>query len=322
MSLLTALGTSAIFEQQCPFLVSDYVNKHIGNHSITIQRHSSANASLWHRSLDDAISLSKITYGNSVRVRSPELKGIYHLQIVLNGHCRWHFRDRNIVLSEGGMMILNPGEEVDLTYSEDCAKIILKIPSSIIADCVINHGVMLPKGGVKFAHVPQHISHLKTLSGLVELLCIEAESEERNDSMFSPYQALLANKLLTIFRNNSDIGIAQNFELKMFKQIDNYIDANIKTDVSIEELAEVSNVSKRTLYNLFAKHRSVSPKYYVKQKKLAAVRQLLQAKPYGIANVTEIAMDYGFVHLGRFSSDYKKAFGELPSRTLKSHAVA
>jgi AraC-like DNA-binding protein len=34
-------------------------------------------------------------------------------------------------------------------------------------------------------------------------------------------------------------------------------------------------------------------------------------------NISSIAMGWGFTHLGRFSSDYKKLFGETPSETLK-----
>jgi AraC-like DNA-binding protein len=35
-----------------------------------------------------------------------------------------------------------------------------------------------------------------------------------------------------------------------------------------------------------------------------------------LAKVTEIAMSFGFAELGRFSVEYKKAFGESPSQTL------
>ncbi|HSG24075.1 MAG TPA: helix-turn-helix domain-containing protein, partial [Azonexus sp.] len=34
-------------------------------------------------------------------------------------------------------------------------------------------------------------------------------------------------------------------------------------------------------------------------------------------NVTAVALDYGFSHLGRFSELYKSTFGMLPSEALK-----
>ena len=36
-------------------------------------------------------------------------------------------------------------------------------------------------------------------------------------------------------------------------------------------------------------------------------------------SVTEVALDHGFMHLGRFSEAYRKRFGELPSQTWKRH---
>ena len=33
--------------------------------------------------------------------------------------------------------------------------------------------------------------------------------------------------------------------------------------------------------------------------------------------VARLALDYGFAHLGRFSQDYRKLFGEPPSQTLR-----
>ncbi len=35
------------------------------------------------------------------------------------------------------------------------------------------------------------------------------------------------------------------------------------------------------------------------------------------ATVTRIAMDHGFVELGRFAVEYRTAFGESPSATLQ-----
>jgi AraC-like DNA-binding protein len=35
------------------------------------------------------------------------------------------------------------------------------------------------------------------------------------------------------------------------------------------------------------------------------------------ASITELAHDAGFVHLGRFSDRYRRAYGESPSQTLQ-----
>ena len=48
---------------------------------------------------------------------------------------------------------------------------------------------------------------------------------------------------------------------------------------------------------------------------VAAHRDLLEADArQGIADV---ALRWGFTHLGRFAADYRKRFGQLPSQTLK-----
>ena len=94
-----------------------------------------------------------------------------------------------------------------------------------------------------------------------------------------------------------------------------YIEQNVHRNIDIEELSSVSNMSVRSIYNAFSKAFATTPKCYIKQLKLQKLREdLLQGK---CRNVTEIALDYGFRHLGRFSSGYRKSFGELPSETLR-----
>jgi transcriptional regulator GlxA family with amidase domain len=35
-----------------------------------------------------------------------------------------------------------------------------------------------------------------------------------------------------------------------------------------------------------------------------------------MTNVAQVAMEYGFANLGRFSGDYRQLFDEYPSQTL------
>ena len=55
---------------------------------------------------------------------------------------------------------------------------------------------------------------------------------------------------------------------------------------------------------------------YVKQIRLESAQRTLLAAKTGVTTVTEVAVDHGFFQLGRFSADYRNAFGELPSETL------
>ena len=53
---------------------------------------------------------------------------------------------------------------------------------------------------------------------------------------------------------------------------------------------------------------------YLKKYRLEQVRRiLLSDRSYG--NVSSIALDWGFAHLGRFAIEYRKLFGEAPSQT-------
>ena len=73
--------------------------------------------------------------------------------------------------------------------------------------------------------------------------------------------------------------------------------------------------SERTLHHVFRDIYDVSPKHFLKARRLFATRQLLLAAP-SQRTISEIAMDLGFFDLGRFAHDYRLMFGELPSQTL------
>ena len=59
------------------------------------------------------------------------------------------------------------------------------------------------------------------------------------------------------------------------------------------------------------------PLQYLKHCRLEAARRELSSAERDQTTVTEVALRYGFYHLGRFSGLYRETFGELPSETLK-----
>jgi AraC family ethanolamine operon transcriptional activator len=85
------------------------------------------------------------------------------------------------------------------------------------------------------------------------------------------------------------------------------------------ELCQAIQVSRRALEYAFQQIAGCSPNEYIRSRKLTAIRQeLKQAKP-GSIRVSEVASRYGFRHFGRFSSQFRALFGELPSEALASY---
>ena len=101
------------------------------------------------------------------------------------------------------------------------------------------------------------------------------------------------------------------------RRAEEYLEAHVTAPVSMADLARAAGVSARTLLRAFKKHYGLSPMAFLKQRRLeAAQRSLLVAEP-GATTVTEVALNHGFTHFGRFAEDYQKAFQEKPSETLR-----
>ena len=82
----------------------------------------------------------------------------------------------------------------------------------------------------------------------------------------------------------------------------------------IAELAEHSGVSSRTVERAFLR-TGCTPLEYLRGVRLERARRMLSDRAPA-ATVAEAAILAGFAHLGRFSAEYRRRFGELPSQTL------
>lgn len=87
----------------------------------------------------------------------------------------------------------------------------------------------------------------------------------------------------------------------------------------IQFLCRTCGVTERTLRNAFQSICGATPYRYLRERRMLEARQaLLHAN--SAATVTSIATHYGFLELGRFSVEYRSAFGERPSETLRRAA--
>ena len=93
-----------------------------------------------------------------------------------------------------------------------------------------------------------------------------------------------------------------------------YIHEHAAEPIALGDLVHASGVAGRTLLKHFRDAHGVSPIRYARNHRLQRAREELLRSSAGA--VSEVALRWGFTHLGRFAADYRRRFGESPSATL------
>ncbi len=97
-----------------------------------------------------------------------------------------------------------------------------------------------------------------------------------------------------------------------------YIHTHGKEVISIDTLCKETATSLSTLQRVFREHFGVSPKQYLTAIRLSGVRRALLDDEES-RNISDIASEWGFWHMSKFTADYKRHFGECPSVTRTSN---
>jgi AraC-like DNA-binding protein len=103
---------------------------------------------------------------------------------------------------------------------------------------------------------------------------------------------------------------------KTLNHVEDYICANLDAAITRDGLADLTGVSIRSLSRAFEEKYGLGPMAFVRQRRLDACYAQLRGSDRDATSVTEVAMSYGFWHLGKFAIAYKETFGESPSETL------
>ena len=224
-----------------------------------------------------------------------------------------------------------PGSALRLKFRGFCYMLVANIDMSILHEYACKlHGVeaMEPlrfgsrlsldtPGGISFWHYVNFVwSDLSRGGAICGSPLVLKEIEDA--LVVTLLYATMEEPAAEVRRDEDDRGPAS------LQRAEDYIAAHLEEPVSLADLAgasgvsaEVAGVSARALSKAFRKRHGTGPMGFLKARRLeAAQRALLAADPKS-TTVTEIALRFGFVHLGQFPADYRKAFQELPSETLR-----
>lgn len=139
-------------------------------------------------------------------------------------------------------------------------------------------------------------------------------------AMLALYEQLIVTELLLSQPSNYAAALHRHQQTRIaprdVKRAIDFIEAHVQLPLTLADITAASGVPGRTLLEHFKRHCGVSPLRYLRDARLARVREALTRADRADRSVTEIATEWGFSHLGRFAVEYRERFGESPSETL------
>lgn len=104
--------------------------------------------------------------------------------------------------------------------------------------------------------------------------------------------------------------------LGLVHRVEDYLESHLGDPLRVDELCSAVGSSLHTLERAFQEVHGISPKKFLTLRRLARARKDLMRGGPQVGSVTDVAMKWGFFHLGRFAAEYKAVFLESPSETL------
>ena len=95
------------------------------------------------------------------------------------------------------------------------------------------------------------------------------------------------------------------------EKLEDYLQQHLSAPISLDDMVKVSGYSRSYLHSLCVKYMGSSPAIWLRNLRLDAVDEHLKTQPG--TSVTDVALLYGFGHMGRFSGYFHKRFGYHPS---------
>lgn len=141
----------------------------------------------------------------------------------------------------------------------------------------------------------------------------------KNPLLRTGFDEMLLNALLSLPNNHSELLINGRKHVApsgLVQRAEEFLKAHATEPITISHLVVECRCSERSLFNAFLKHRAYTPMQFLTECRLRSAREALQsASPDD--TITSIAYNCGFSHVGRFSTTYRKRFGESPSETMR-----
>ena len=263
-------------------------------------------------------------FGADISIRADDVTD-YYIDAPLSGRAVSRWRDGGLVeATMGSVAVFTPGTPCVLDWSDDCGQICLKVSEQQMRrqlDAMLNRPV---RKRITFAR--QFDLSTAAAGDWYQLVRLLARQVGQPGGLLNHrlavqnLQLLLIQGLLQIQPHNYTEALTEGAGAASTAAAKRAIDlmhAHPEKPWSTADLARATGVSARALQRSFERSDQPSPMMYLRRLRLHRVHAELAASCPDSVTVTMTAGRWGFMHLGRFASQYRQLFGEAPSETLR-----
>lgn len=278
----------------------------------------------------DTIVMPQVNFGANSTVEGLAIRNLilpyaWLLTIPIEGRSM-HVIDGQVHLASGSNAILHPVDRpIEMRTVTDVVSLQVNIDSKAVESAVsIFLGKEIDPIESPIVDIDMASEHAHKAKKLSEI-CLRSISTDARLTGSSPLSLRILERrwiqVMVEWLCGSGAESLRSFDSGRIyvARAEEYIRANLDQPLSLAELAQHCGVSGRALMLGFRKLRGTSPMHFWRDLRFEAAHLDLISAGTSIG-VTEIALKWGFSHLGRFSTEYRKRFSEKPSET-RSRAV-
>ena len=318
------LAGRVIFETTDLLAARDHLSRFLWSHTVMPTQRGPVPVSFRHcqASLGQC-SIHALHYGAPVKIDArPD--DSYLFLVLLEGE--GHFTQDGFqgLINSRIVRPMNPTGTASMRFSPGETNLTLRIPGAALTQWLQQQtGRAVAEPLVFQQQADPTEANAPGLRRFLAYLCEEfdrrARSVENRASARQLEQTLLGLVMTQLPHNYSDslggepLGPAPEY----IRRVEEFITNHAGESLSLRDLVAIAEVSERSLQAGFRRYRDTTPMEYLRDQRLELASRALRNAPTDGRSVTEVALAYGFTHLGKFAKCYRERFGETPSVTRR-----
>lgn len=272
------------------------------------------------------ITLGRLGYGATVDIDPGKLDSFYLMQWPMRGGETIHVGRTEVRSTPQLGSLVNPTQRFHMRHEAESEKLFVRIDLAALQKMTVQWDGEDKGRPIEFSPTVAFDSDvLSSWKNLLTWLFGEASSGSLLDEpLLAPrVEETVLLSMLRLLPHDQPERMQSHQVLTpgFVRRAQDYMEAHAQEPLTIALIAEAAGVSIRSLYAGFQRYRQCSPMAYLRGVRMSRVRDELRRSQDARVTVTQVALRWGFGHLGQFAADYKAQYGELPSHTLRRAAA-